>query len=230
MHIAFKNVSINGLLHNFNLNFTTDGCTVLYDPCEKYSSTILTALMGLYNLDEGNILLDGIYLEEYCRQNSLISTFSLVFDEGIMLSNLSLCENLLLPWNKRFASEDQNAFEQELKLLMEELNLNCGWELRPAYLSPAERKFFCFIRSLLLKPKIMLIDDPYYLFNKEERRLLLGFLQKHSKKRSGTEFSDYPKSENTEEIYLQEMLIGTSDDDFTGEIATQVIDLSEICY
>jgi len=26
------------------------------------------------------------------------------------------------------------------------------------------------------------------------------------------------------------MLIGTSDDDFTGEIATQVIDLSEICY
>jgi len=55
-------------------------------------------------------------------------------------------------------------------------------------------------------------------------------LQKHSKKRSGTEFSDYPKSENTEEIYLQEMLIGTSDDDFTGEIATQVIDLSEICY
>ena len=89
MHIAFKNVSINGLLHNFNLNFTTDGCTVLYDPCEKYSSTILTALMGLYNLDEGNILLDGIYLEEYCRQNSLISTFSLVFDEGIMLSKLS---------------------------------------------------------------------------------------------------------------------------------------------
>jgi hypothetical protein len=76
----------------------------------------------------------------------------------------------------------------------------------------------------------MLIDDPYYLFNKEERRLLLGFLQKHSKKRGGTEFSDYPKSENKEEIYLQEMLIGTSDDDFTGEIATQVIDLSEICY
>ncbi len=35
VHIAFKNVSINGLLHNFNLNFTTDGCTVLYDPCEK---------------------------------------------------------------------------------------------------------------------------------------------------------------------------------------------------
>ncbi len=99
--------------------------------------------------------------------------------------------------------------------------MNCGWELRPAYLSPAERKFLLY-SVLLLKPKIMLIDDPYYLFNKEERRLLLGFLHKHSKK--GTEFSDYPKRlENKEEIYLQEMLIGTSDDDFTGEIATQVL-------
>jgi hypothetical protein len=76
----------------------------------------------------------------------------------------------------------------------------------------------------------MLIDDPYYLFNKEERRLLLGFLQKHSKKRGGTASSGYTKSGNREELCLQEMLIGTSDDDFTGEIATQVIDLSEICY
>ena len=82
MHIAFKDVSINGLLDNFQIEFFTDGCTVLYDPCEKFSSTILTALMGLHNLDGGTILLDGIPWEEYCKQNSLISTFSWCLMKG----------------------------------------------------------------------------------------------------------------------------------------------------
>ena len=108
--------------------------------------------------------------------------------------------------------------------------MDVGWELRPAYLSPAQRKFICFIRSLLLKPKIMLIDDPYYLLNKEERRLLLGFLQKHCKKCAGIASSGYTENRNREGFYLQEMLIGTSDEDITSEIATQVIDLSQICY
>ena len=230
MDIIFRNVVIDGLLNDFNLQFSSQGCTVLYDPCERIATTVLSALVGVTELDKGEILLDGIPREEYLKQHSLLSTFSLVFNEGIMLSNLSVHENLLLPWDKRFATEDYSAFERELQILMAELKLNCGLDLRPANLSSAQRKFFCFIRSLLLKPKIMLIDDPYYLFNKNERKMIYDFIVNHSIKNTATASSDNPNSNLANELFLQEMLIGSSDDDFTGEIATQIIDLTQSCY
>ena len=230
MDIIFRNVVIDGLLNDFNLQFSSQGCTVLYDPCERIASSVLSTLVGVTELDKGEILLDGIPRDEYLEQHSLLSTFSLVFNEGIMLSNLSVYENLLLPWNKRFDTEDYSTFKEELQILMAELKLNCGLDLRPVNLSPAQRKFFCFVRSLLLKPQIMLIDDPYYLFNKNERKMIYDFIVKHSIRSNATESSNYPNNILGKEPFLQEMLIGSSDDDFTGEIATQIIDLTQSCY
>jgi len=229
MDIIFRNVVIDGLLNDFNLQFSSQGCTVLYDPCERIASSVLSTLVGVTELDKGEILLDGIPRDEYLEQHSLLSTFSLVFNEGIMLSNLSVYENLLLPWNKRFDTEDYSTFKEELQILMAELKLNCGLDLRPVNLSPAQRKFFCFVRSLLLKPQIMLIDDPYYLFNKNERKMIYDFIVKHSIRSNATESSNYPNNILGKEPFLQEMLIGSSDDDFTGEIATQIIDLTQSC-
>lgn len=229
MDIIFRNVVVDGLLNDFNLQFAVRGCTVLYDPCERIASSVLSTLVGVTELEKGEILLDGIPRDEYLEQHSLLSTFSLVFNEGIMLSNLSVYENLLLPWNKRFDTEDYSTFKEELQILMAELKLNCGLDLRPVNLSPAQRKFFCFVRSLLLKPQIMLIDDPYYLFNKNERKMIYDFIVKHSIRSNATESSNYPNNILGKEPFLQEMLIGSSDDDFTGEIATQIIDLTQSC-
>ncbi len=209
MHIVFDHVSSGSALQNFCLDFTAWGCTVLHDPTEQYSQAVLSVLMGLDDIDAGNLWLDDKTHEEFLTHHPLISTLGYVFDEGIMLSNLTLRENLLLPWRKRFEGEPEKAFNADLKNFMQQLNLKIDLLLRPASISPAERKFMGYIRAFMLKPRLLLIDDPFYLLNKTQRNQMFMFLNRQK--------------------HLQPMLIASADDEFMGDIASQVINLTGIC-
>ncbi len=208
MQITFEHFC-SARLNNFCLDFTMGSCSVVYDPTELLSTVMLSALVGLEEMHSGKLLLDGISYDDYFADRQLLSCFGYVFDEGIMLANLTFRENLLLPWRKRFEGESEKHFDQELKAWMTHLELKIDPNLRPAFASPTQRKFMGFIRAVLLKPEYLLIDDPYYLLNKTERHRLFGFL--------------------TELRQTQKMLIGSADDDFTGSIASEVIDLSSFC-
>jgi ABC-type lipoprotein export system ATPase subunit len=208
MHIHLNEVCSSDNLKCFSLDIEINGCTVIYDPGEHISASILATLVGVDDIDAGDVLIDGISFDDYFLQHRLISTFAHVFDEGIMLSNLTIRENLLLPWKIRFPNEDITTFNGELNAWMKSLELNSDINLRPAFVSPAHKKFFGFIRGVMLKPRLLLIDDPYYLFNKTERNLIFRFLYSLNG--------------------AQEMLIASADDDFLGDIATDVIDLSTI--
>ncbi len=206
MQIRFSDVCSSDKLNCFNLDFVCEGCTVLFDPTEHVSGSILETLVGLQQPETGELYLDGLGYDDFFLQHRLISTFALVFDEGIMLANLTLKENLQLPWKLRFPGEPVSAFESELDRWLKRLNLDCDVSLRPALVSPAVRKFLGFVRGCMLKPKILLIDDPFYLFNKTERARILTFLQSLMDE--------------------QEMLIASADDEFLGDISTKVIDFS----
>ena len=209
MQIVFDNVTTTEGLQDFSLALETTGCTVIYDPHEQISRYILSALVGLEEVEKGTLLINGKTYPDFIAQAPLLATFGYVFDEGIMLANLSLRENLLLPWRKRFEGKSDSGFQQSLNLWLERLELSIDLNLRPAHVSPAVRKQLGYVRSFMLKPQLMLIDDPYYLFNKLEREQILRFL--HSVK---------PQ---------QKMLIASADDDFIGEIASRIVDLSGVC-
>jgi energy-coupling factor transporter ATP-binding protein EcfA2 len=49
---------------------------------------------------------------------------------------------------------------------------------RPAFVKPSIIKQLCFIRSLILEPKVLLIDNPFYLMNRFERENLLQVMRK----------------------------------------------------
>jgi len=208
MQISLSEVCAGGGLNCFSGDIMVDGCTVLYDPSEQISTAILSALIGLDNIEKGDLQIDGISYDEYFQSHELVSTFTFVFDEGIMLSNLTIRENLLLPWKLRFPTDKESKFNTELQSLMQALKLDCDVNLRPAFVSPARRKFFGFVRGVMLKPRLLLIDDPFYLLNKLERNLIFRFLHKL-------------KTE-------QDLLIASADDEFLGDIATHVINLSEV--
>lgn len=206
MKLELKNLTTTGGLCNFSLQLETSAFTVLYDPHESLSKAVLSVLVGLDEIEQGSILLDGVDYDAYFCSHQLLSTFGYVFDEGIMLANLSLKENLLLPWRKRYEGANERDWEQGIQQWLQRLELEIDLSLRPVSISAAQRKFLGYIRTLMLKPQLLLIDDPYYLLSKRERALLFKFL-------SGL------KEE-------QQMLIASADDDFTGGIATKVVDLS----
>ncbi len=205
MLIEFDHV-FGDCLEDFSLCFELKGTTVIHDPSEQTSPSLLSTLVGLEPVRQGEIRLDGTPFDIFFEGHELPRVFGHIFDEGIMLSNLSLQENLLLPYQWLHQGKDDLAgFEEELGKWLEIFNLKLDLSQRPALFRPAALKLLSYIRTLMLKPQFLIIDDPYYLFNKNERSTIFRVL-------------DGLRADQT-------MLIASADDDFTTGFADQVIEL-----
>jgi ABC-type lipoprotein export system ATPase subunit len=206
MIVEFIDVCSKEGLNRLSLKLELNGVIQLYDPSENLSRAILNAIVGLDEIHEGQILIDGTELGDFLQKGPQIRSFGYVFDEGIMLANLSLKENLMLPlrWlNPNLAeSETVNLINSWMKTFSLDMDLT----QRPVRYHAGELKMLSFVRTLMIAPKCLLIDDPYYMLNKPERDNLFKTLSKLK--------ASYP------------MLIASLDDDFGQGFADSVIDLS----
>jgi len=206
MIVSFHDVCSREGIRNLDLSLDLGGTTLLYDPSEKLSRSILNAIVGLDEILQGEIRIEGALLDDFLSASPQIRNFGYVFDEGIMLSNLSLKENLLLPL--RWLDPNLNEVEtvERILALMRDFSLELDLNQRPVVYRAGELKLLSYVRTLMIDPKVLLIDDPYYILNKRERSILLQVLQDLKK-----HFC---------------MLISSNDDDFLTGFADQVVDLS----
>lgn len=203
MQLILSNLTVNDALRNLDLNIQTDGISVFYDETESAAERILQCLVGLDDWLEGQVMLDGEVLERYLSDHALVKTFAYVFEDGTMMSNLSLRENLYLPYQLRWEGEELQRFDADLKALLERFGLDIDLQMRPAFIKPAMRKLLCFVQALLLKPAVLLINNPLYLLNHRQRSLLISILAEYAQ--------------------TQAMIIATSDCDLRGEFADRVV-------
>jgi ABC-type lipoprotein export system ATPase subunit len=206
MRIEFHSVVSKNGLQDLSLELDVKGVLLLIDPSENLSRAILNAIVGLDEIYTGEILIDSTPLEDYLNRGQQIRHFGYVFDEGIMLSNLSLKENLMLPlrWIKPNLDEEES--DALIDSWIRTFGMNFDLDQRPVMYHAGELKMLSFIRTLLIAPKLLLIDDPYYMLNKPERESLFRILKQIR--------ASYP------------MLIASLDDDFAEGFADTIIDLS----
>ncbi|MCB5277932.1 MAG: hypothetical protein PHN71_03525 [Candidatus Cloacimonetes bacterium] len=207
MIIEFKDVCSKEGLQGLSLKLSVNDVSQLYDPSENLSRAILNAIMGLDEVLSGGIYIDGVGLPQFLDAGLQASFFGYVFDEGIMLSNLSLYENLMLPIRWLHPDMDDDEINTKIKALMTLFGLNLDLSFRPVRYRAGDLKLLSFVRCLLIEPKVLLIDDPYYILNKRERSVLYRVLGLLREKYS--------------------MLIASIDDDFGRGFANEIIDLSE---
>ncbi len=207
MLIRFEHVYSSGGLCDLSLDIPISKCTVIDDQAETQSPHILRLLAGLEDVTQGSVTIDGSAFAMYFSQRPLHQVFAYLFDEGVMLSNLSLEENILLPLHRfgKYRSKDET--RDQIAGWLERFEMEIDLSLRPAEVNPARLKYLSYIRALLLEPEVLIIDDPYYVLNKKERALMLKVL-------SGL------KQERV-------MLIASTDDDFTAGFAEHSIHLGE---
>lgn len=206
MIVEFIDVSSRDGLFHLSLKLEISGVLLLYDLKENISRAILNAIVGLDEILEGRILIDGVELPEFLQKGPQIRSFGYVFDEGIMLSNLSLLENLMLPLRWLNPNIAENETLSLIDSWMHTFGLDLDLSQRPVRYHAGELKMLSFVRTFLIAPKMLLIDDPYYMLNKPERDNLYRILRKLK--------ASYP------------MLIASLDDDFGQGFADSVIDLS----
>lgn len=138
-------------------------------------------ISGIIEPDNGNVLIDNydLYNEKSDAYKGLRKKISFVFKEGALLSNLTILENLLLPFNFHFP---EIPFEKKIEKIKEYFN---RFELpevilnyRPARLQGHISKLILFVRAYITNPSIIVYNNPYNGLNTKNRNVITNEILK----------------------------------------------------
>ena len=149
------------ILKDASLKLSAGENAAILGPSGSGKSTLLHIIGGLDQPTSGNVTLAGenpANLNEQQLAHFRNRHIGFVFQDHYMLPQLSVLENVLVP--ALAEGSPSEATVQRAKQLLESVGLGQRLDHRPAELSGGERQRAGVARALLLKPVLLLADEP----------------------------------------------------------------------
>ena len=144
---AVKNIS-------FSIEEKEIICILGPSGCGK--TTVLQSIGGFVEIDNGEIILDGINIENLEPEERAIAT---VFQSYGLFPHKTVMENII--YGLKFRKyKRKDALAEGMKML-EVLNLRGYENKKVTELSGGEQQRVALGRSLIVKPKLLLLDEPF---------------------------------------------------------------------
>jgi lipoprotein-releasing system ATP-binding protein len=150
------------VLRNIQLEMQPGEALAVLGPSGSGKSTLLHLLGTLDRPTSGSIALDGqdpFALGDKDLARFRNRTIGFVFQDHHLLPQCSVLENVLVPTLADRAS-DRPALGERARALLDRVGLTQRLDHRPAELSGGERQRVALARALILKPKLLLADEP----------------------------------------------------------------------
>jgi len=149
------------VLTGFRLHITREERMVVMGPSGAGKSTLLRLIVGILKADQGVVLVEGKDMAKLSRRllNKERAKIGMVYQYSALISSLSVEENLALPLReltRMKPGEIAAAVESNLELV----GMESSKSLMPAELSGGMRKRIGIARALVMKPQIILFDEP----------------------------------------------------------------------
>jgi len=126
-------------------------------------STLLGLLAGLDSPSEGNVLLNGTAIS-YLAEDKLAQvrgkTIGFVFQSYQLIPTLTALENVLLPYELNDESGDRRAGLDRARQLLVSVGLEERLDHYPVQLSGGEQQRVALARAFILRPPIVMADEP----------------------------------------------------------------------
>jgi molybdate transport system ATP-binding protein len=151
------------------------GVTALFGPSGAGKTTIVNMIAGLVRPDRGAIKLDDDTLFDSAAgidQPAHRRRIGYVFQEGRLLPHLDVRQNL--DYGRRVSGHPRDS--AEFGRIAALLDLGHLLERRPRLLSGGERQRVAIGRALLMKPRLLLLDEPLASLGIEHKREILPYL------------------------------------------------------
>src|SRR5210317_1420909 len=160
-NISFINInkSFSGkrVLDSFNHQFELNKVHVILGKSGMGKSVLLKSLMGLIEIDDGEILINNKNLKDIKKDDEF--NISYVFQFSALLNSLSVIENITLYLDeKNIGTKDERLIKANK--ILKNLGLEDSSEKIPSDLSGGMRKRAAIARSLMIEPQILLYDEP----------------------------------------------------------------------
>ena len=157
---ANKSFNDHRVLKNINLEIAKGEVIVICGPSGAGKSTLLRTINMLEPIDDGEIIVDGMYLSDpKTNLTSLRAEIGMVFQHFNLYPHKTAVKNITLAPRKVRGLSKQKATERAEKLL-EKVGLTHRRDAFPVQLSGGEQQRVAIARSLAMEPRIMLFDEP----------------------------------------------------------------------
>ena len=205
LHLQIKNLSAGyakmEILHNFDLLVDKAQSLCLIGPNGAGKSTILHSIYGFTNIFSGKIEIDGKEITNLTPAEKLKSVgIAYILQDNSIFPDMTVEENLLMGGYIKDKTEE--SYSEAKKILEKYDRLNKRRSQPAKVLSGGERRLLEISRALVMRPSILLVDEPS--IGLEPRYIemvfeILNDLQKNEKKtiimveqnaKKGLEFAD----------------------------------------
>jgi molybdate transport system ATP-binding protein len=173
-------VDVEKRLGDFSLNArfqTGNGVTGVFGPSGAGKTTLVNMIAGLVAPDRGRIAIDETVLFDSAKRIDLPPhrrRIGYVFQEGRLFPHFSVRHNL--DYGRRMCGLPPD--QAQLARIVGLLDIGQLLERRPGKLSGGERQRIAIGRALLMRPRLLLLDEPLASLDVARKREILPYLER----------------------------------------------------
>jgi molybdate transport system ATP-binding protein len=154
---------------------TTGSATALFGPSGAGKTSVVNMIAGLLKPDRGRIALGDTVLFDSAAPIDVPAhrrRIGYVFQEGRLFPHMTVAQNL--DYGRRMSGLPADDTERERIVAL--LNIGGLLTRRPGHLSGGERQRVAFGRALLMKPRLLLLDEPLASLDRARKLEILPYL------------------------------------------------------
>ena len=181
-----KSFENNHVLQDINLVIYKGENLVVLGKSGTGKSVLIKCIVGLEDCDDGSLIIFGEDVSALKEQQlvEMRTKIGFLFQSGALYDSMTVRENLEFPLKRQSRSLSRKEIDALVLEALENVGLAEAIDKTPGELSGGMRKRLGLARTLILKPEIMLYDEPTTgldpITSKEISELILNVQKKYN--------------------------------------------------
>lgn len=161
LHNVHKSFGSQKVLDDLNLDIPEGRITAIIGPSGEGKSVLLKHLIGLLQPDSGRVEVDGESMIGLRRSqlNRIREKFGMLFQNVALFDSMTCFENVAFPLQEK-TDLPKDEIRRRVLAALEDVGLKNIEDKYPDELSGGMKKRVGLARAVVLKPKIILFDEP----------------------------------------------------------------------
>jgi len=182
-----KKFGSSHILRGLSVDFKDDAITTVLGPSGTGKSVLLKHIVGLLEPDAGEVRVFGtnIWGVSEIERYELRKRFGVLFQDGALFGSMNIYDNVAFPLRKH-TDKPEDEIREIVMSNLREVGLEGAIHKAPNEISGGMRKRAGFARALVMRPDVVLFDEPDSGLDPVRTKLLSQLIKQVHDEHGGT--------------------------------------------